>query len=242
MEKVKNENYILIQGWMVNELQLKGNELLIYAIIYGFTQTENQLFSGSLQYLAEWTNSTKQGVIKCLKSLIDKEYIGKNEKYINNVKFCEYYTTKFNRVLNKVEQGIKQSLPNNIDYNIEDNKEYNTTTDTIYDFLQENGFVLAPIHYEIISEWEDNELTRYAIKQAVLNNKYNIKYIQSILNSYKRANIKTIQQAKEQEEEFSKNKNYKKENDVPEWMNKNLDNEEVDEEYEQFLKNIGIGN
>lgn len=203
MEKIKNENYILIQGWMINELQLKGNELLIYAIIYGFTQTENQLFSGSLQYLAEWTNSTKQGVIKCLKSLIDKEYIGKNEKYINNVKFCEYYTTKFNRVLNKVEQGIKQSLPNNIDYNIEDNKEYNTTTDTIYDFLQENGFVLTPIQCEVVDTWEDNELTRHAIKQAVLNNKFNINYIDKIIYSYKKDNIKTVQQAIEREEDFN---------------------------------------
>lgn len=125
---------------------------------------------------------------------------------------------------------------------INTNENQISNNNSIYDFLQENGFVLAPIHYEIISEWEDNELTRHAIKQAVLNNKYNIKYVQSILNAYKRANIKTIQQAKEQEEEFNKNKNYKKENYVPEWMNKNLDNEEVDEEYEQFLKNIGISN
>ena len=28
MSEVKNENYISIQGWMVNELNLKGNELL----------------------------------------------------------------------------------------------------------------------------------------------------------------------------------------------------------------------
>ena len=127
------------------------------------------------------------------------------------------------------------------DINTNENQISNNNN-SIYDFLQENGFVLAPIHYEIVREWEDNELTRHAIKQAVLNNKYNIKYVQSILNAYKRANIKTIQQAKEQEEEFNKNKNYKKENYVPEWMNKNLDNEEVDEEYEQFLKNIGISN
>ena len=59
--------------------------------------------------------------------------------------------------------------------------EYNSSS--IYDFLQENGFVLSPIHYEIVSQWEDNELTRHAIKQAVLNNKYNIKYVNSILNS-----------------------------------------------------------
>ena len=110
MSKVKNENYIVIQGFMIKELKLKGNELLIYSIIYGFSQAENQRFTGGLQYLADWTNSTKQGVIKNLKSLVEKGYIMKEDKIINGVKFCEYYTTELNTVLNKVEQGIKQSL------------------------------------------------------------------------------------------------------------------------------------
>lgn len=130
--KVKDENYISIQGWMVTKLGLKGNELLIYAIIYGFSQAEDQTFNGSLQYLADWTNSTKQGVLKNLKSLIEKGYLGKNENYINGVKFCEYYTTEFNGVLNKVEWGIKQSLTgvlNKVEYPIKqsltNNIEYN---------------------------------------------------------------------------------------------------------------------
>lgn len=108
--KVKDENYISIQGWMVTKLGLKGNELLIYAIIYGFSQTEDQTFNGSLQYLADWTNSTKQGVTKNLKALVEKGYIIKEDKYINNVKFCEYYATKFNTVYNSVAQGMQQSL------------------------------------------------------------------------------------------------------------------------------------
>lgn len=108
--KVKDENYINIQGWMVTKLGLKGNELLIYAIIYGFSQTEDQTFNGSLQYLADWTNSTKQGVTKNLKALVEKGYIVKEDKYINNVKFCEYYATKLNTVYNSVAQGIQQSL------------------------------------------------------------------------------------------------------------------------------------
>ena len=94
--KVSRENYILIAGWMLTDLELKGNELLVYACIYGFSQAENQVFNGSLQYLADWTNSTKQGVTKNLKALEEKGYISKNEKYINGVKFCEYYATKFN--------------------------------------------------------------------------------------------------------------------------------------------------
>ena len=127
--KVKSENYLVIQGFMINDLNLKGNELLVYAIIYGFSQEEGQVFSGSLQYLADWTSSTKQGVMKNLKSLVEKGYIVKNDKFINGVKFCEYYATQFNRVYNSVEQGIQlslmggmqQSLPNNIDINNIDN-------------------------------------------------------------------------------------------------------------------------
>lgn len=121
--KVNRDNYIVVQGWMLTDLKLKGNELIIYACIYGFSQAEGQTFTGSLQYLADWTNSTKQGVLKALKSLVEKQYIAKKENYINGVKFCEYYATKFNRVLNKVEQGMQQSstdgmqqsLPNKID-------------------------------------------------------------------------------------------------------------------------------
>lgn len=133
---VKENTYINIQAFMVNDLHLKGNELLIYAIIFGFSQDEESEFTGSLQYLADWTQSTKQGVMKALQSLCEKQLILKNVEYKNNIRFCTYKTST---VLNKVEQGmkqsltgyetkfnggIKQSLPNNINNNITDNKEY----------------------------------------------------------------------------------------------------------------------
>ena len=134
---------------MVKDLKLKGNELLIYAIIYGFSQDGKSQFTGSLQYLADWTNSTKQGVLKALKTLCAKQLILKNEYIENGVKYCAYiisgYSTKFNRVLNKVEcnvkqslmgcstkfnEGIKQSLPNNICDTIRDNINNNIADNT----------------------------------------------------------------------------------------------------------------
>lgn len=144
--KVNAEQYIVLQGWMISELKLKGNELIIYACIYGFSQLDGQAFSGSLQYLADWTNSTKQGVVKCLKSLVEKGFLVKTDKVINGVKFCEYYATKFNGVCNIVAQGMQQSLtggmqqslPNNIDIdnlanNIEDIIAYlNAKAETHY--------------------------------------------------------------------------------------------------------------
>lgn len=124
------------------------------------------------------------------------------------------------------------------------NKNITTTvrdSENLYDFLEKNGFVLTPIHYEIIEQWTDNELTRYAIKQAVLNNKYNINYIDKILYSYKRDNIQTVQQAIEREEEFNKRKDlyYKqkyanRENDTPKWFDKDLGRGGFDDDGEDF--------
>jgi hypothetical protein len=51
MSKVKEQNYVVIQGWMLSKLQLKGNDLLIYAIIYGFSQNVDCKFTGVLNSL-----------------------------------------------------------------------------------------------------------------------------------------------------------------------------------------------
>lgn len=136
--KVKDGNYIVIQSFMVKDLKLKGNELLTYAIIYGFSQNGEDKFTGSLQYICDWTNSTKQGIMKSLKSLVEKGLILKNEIYKNNVKFVEYQATDFTTMQQSLtgnetkfnggsEQSLtedmQQSLPNNIVNNLNNNIE-----------------------------------------------------------------------------------------------------------------------
>lgn len=118
---------------------------------------------------------------------------------------------------------------NRIDKNrIDKNSIYNTLT-PLYDILQENGFNLSPIQCEVVDTWEDNELTRYAIKQAVINNKFNIKYVDKILYQYQKDNIKTVQQAIEREEEFNnKKKNY--------YEKKYKTKSDRDERIEEWLK------
>ena len=83
--------------------------------------------------------------------------------------------------------------------------------DTIYDFLEQNfGRTLNGIEIEMIREWNDNELTRYAIKQAVLSGKYNVKYINTILVNYKNNSITTVKQAQEEEKKFKSKEEIKK--------------------------------
>ena len=64
MSGLKDENYINIQGWMVTKLGLKGNALLIYAIIYGFSQDGESMYTGTQGYLADWTSSSKETIRK----------------------------------------------------------------------------------------------------------------------------------------------------------------------------------
>lgn len=130
---IKNENYLQIQGWMINELKLKGNELMIFAIIYGFTQDGIQWFEGSRQYLADWCNSTKQGIQKNLKALVEKKLLIKEDVILNNVKFCKYranldlinnndtQSTKLSTPVNKVDHPSQQSCPNNTNNNTSNN-------------------------------------------------------------------------------------------------------------------------
>lgn len=94
MAKIKNENFIAIQGFMVKELGLSGNELIAYALIYGFSQDNESEFKGSLNYVAEWLNCSKTTAFNLLNKLADDGFVKKAEKTINGVKFCNYSAVK----------------------------------------------------------------------------------------------------------------------------------------------------
>lgn len=142
---IDNTNFYVVFYWMINELGLKGAELPIFAIIYSFSQDGQTKFTGSLNYLAEFSGMTKQGVIKTLKKLIDKDLIVKYQTIENDVRYNSYQANL--KVVNRVERGSKLSLmgwstefnggsklslPNNKEYNKYNNKEidYSAIADT----------------------------------------------------------------------------------------------------------------
>ena len=119
--KVKDENFYSIFGWMTNPdaMNLKGLELKVYAIIYTMTQHVNK-FDGSLQYLAEFTGSTERGIIKVLKSLVDKGYLIRTKKSYNRYEYTAVVIKKndgeqsSSSMVNRVHDDGEQSSPNNI--------------------------------------------------------------------------------------------------------------------------------
>jgi len=101
----KDNTYVVLQSFMINELNLKGTELITYAIIYGFNQDCNTKYEGSLSYLAEWNNCDKRTIQNALKSLVDKGLLIKEEIMNNNVKFIKYSTTQKIKEAKKEEKN-----------------------------------------------------------------------------------------------------------------------------------------
>lgn len=162
---MRDGNYIAIQAFMVRDLKLKGNELLIYAIIFGFSQDGRSWFTGSRQYLADWCNISRVSVDASLNKLLNKRVLEKREQIRDGQKFC-FYRAVENPVENstdyqyknftgcketlqggvkKLYRGCKETLHNNIEDNIDKN------IDNIYSsFIEKfgknaNQYKLTPI-------------------------------------------------------------------------------------------------
>lgn len=99
-----DKTFITILPFMVQDLKLKGNELIIYAIIHGFSQDGESSFYGSLAYLSEQTGVTKRSVISVLKRLVNAGLIDREDVFLSGKRFVKY------KVCNNFTGGEKTSL------------------------------------------------------------------------------------------------------------------------------------
>lgn len=75
---------------MVNDLHLSGNELIVYAVIYGFSQDGETWFTGSRSYLAAWCQTSEKSVTYNLNKLLDKNLIEKRQRPEHGRVFNDY--------------------------------------------------------------------------------------------------------------------------------------------------------
>ena len=104
--KIKEGNYYTVQSFMRNDLKLKGNELSIYAIIFGFTQDGESWFTGSLTYLQDWLGVSKNTVRSALDSLVGKGFIFKDTQSVNGIVYNRY---KNNYSVSKIDTPTQKN-------------------------------------------------------------------------------------------------------------------------------------
>ena len=121
---MKDKGYINIQGWMINELQLKGNELILFAVIHGFSQDGKSKYRGSLSYIEEALQISRRTVVRTLDSLLNKKLITKEFNKTGNL-----YSVKLSlldkQVVSKCHTTSDKSIPIGSDKSIHNNNKDN---------------------------------------------------------------------------------------------------------------------
>ena len=198
MSMVSADNYVVLQGWMLTDLNLKGTDLMVYAIIFGFSQNgDGQCYTGSIQYLIDWTNSSRSTVLRSLASLVEKGYIAKEDRIENGVRFCKYYVqndiggVKMTYPSVKMTPGWCQNdtgggvkmTPNNLDNKkLEDNLAKKTsnkatkfiqpTVEQVEEYCQQMGYGISPdrfVDYYTANGWMTGKTHMKDWKAAVRN-------------------------------------------------------------------------
>ena len=159
------KNFIVIQGWMLSDLNLSGNELLTYAFIYGLTQwnddKQKETCSFSYEYLSAILKIGKKATIKVIERLEQKGYIERISTYLEGEKI-----TKNKYKILCVSSGEKtlfssseKTLP----------KKYNK------EYKESNKYILENTKINKLSKQELKELQEiYKAKLKVITDKLKI--------------------------------------------------------------------
>ena len=108
---MKKFDYIVIQAPMISELGLKGNSLLLFAMIHGFSKDGVNRYRASLKDMCEWLCTSKSAISPTLNALVEAGYINKHDVKSGGVSQPEY-TTNYEKLLAKAakEGALKPTL------------------------------------------------------------------------------------------------------------------------------------
>lgn len=223
---VKNAIEELVQNKYLIILKLKATKNIRKNIEYIYTFYEKPFNQKDLTKLLNSFNKEEIMKYDCGVNLdgidvnvdnIDIHNIDIHNVDIHNV--CLQKDTQINKdiiskdIINKEELNTNATTTNNNNINnseLIENKSGGGGNEIIkqdkinlYEYVEQNfGRPLSPIEIDKIDTWKDNDLTRYAIKVAILNGKHTISYIEGILRKYKDNEIYTIEQAKTFDKKF----------------------------------------
>ena len=143
--------YIVIQDWMITDLGLRGNELLTYALIYGFSQDGESEFKGSLKYISEFLGISKSTAQRSIEKLVDRGIVEKRVEEISGVKFNRYMAhEKADTPIVKTSTGYSQNDHGGIVKMTTNNTNIYNTNNNTSNNTKDKG---APARY-----FEDEEL------------------------------------------------------------------------------------
>ena len=128
-KKIDNKLYYQVAGWMINDLNLKGQELICYAVIYSLSQLGQGRYLAGLDYLASFMQCSQPTASKALKGLQDRGLIAKEEVTTDTGRRVLYYCTNPDEGEKESYRGVNKNFMDGVNKKFMDNninnKEYN---------------------------------------------------------------------------------------------------------------------
>lgn len=152
---------------------LSGNELLVYALILGFSQSQQGCFYGSISYVCEVCGISRATAIRSLQSLKEKGFIFKEENFQNGVKFVRYTASQIDTGSIKMKQGWSQNetggsikmRPNNKYDNTIDNNSKDKYKGEKFNF--EKSLISLGVSEEVAAAWMQVRKTKRATNTKI---------------------------------------------------------------------------
>ncbi|MFT8477117.1 MAG: DnaD domain-containing protein [Liquorilactobacillus sp.] len=177
-------------------LGLNETEIILVFQIMSATQAGNS-FPG-VELISKRMGKSEAEVYQAMHSLIQKNIMEITSiQDESGIKHDIYQFKKLFEKLIMLEQQKQKSLVN---------KDFKSTQEKVFQSIEvEFGRPLSPIEIETVNLWlhKDNylpELILLALREAVLNQAYSLKYIDRILLSWERQNIRSAQDVQREQQ------------------------------------------
>ena len=82
--------YLVITQDMVEGLGLRGSELLVYALVNGYSQGGRGMFTGTLEHVGSVCGLSRRTAARTLSSLVERGLLEKVQYEVNGVKYTSY--------------------------------------------------------------------------------------------------------------------------------------------------------
>ncbi|MCM3721877.1 DnaD domain-containing protein [Solibacillus isronensis] len=184
-----------------SELNIQDDEALI--ILHLLTFEQEGIDFPTPNDLMQRTNFQLTAISQIIQRLMQKGYVEISQSTDESGRLAEKYSIYplWERLLDLLQSKAQQqvSTANKLD----EAKIFQL-------FEQELGRLLSPMEIETIGMWMDldqhsPEIIKAALKEAVLADKVNLRYIDRILIEWKKRNIKTLAQIEKHSEQYRKN-------------------------------------
>ncbi|OQO71361.1 DNA replication protein DnaD [Enterococcus villorum] len=196
------ENYLKAGQTIISNLLLKnyrrlglGSEEFLFILQLHMAQLEGDDFP-DLQIIATNMGVKQERVYQILNQLISNGFINIDTVTVDGKKVDRYNLYPMYQLLGDFLESQKEKQEE-----ISQQKE----VQSVYQlFEQEFGRPLSAIEFQRIGQWleEDHyqpEILKLALREAVLNQAYSFNYVDRILLSWERKNLKTKQQVEEEQ-------------------------------------------